>query len=410
MKRKFNSNNILSLVFVISSVFSSTSIINTSTFGIPLYYVSIVILIIYAIINNSVALPIFAWHLFLIVAFGLVLISIVQGLTLPTIDSKQLTQTVFRIIPLVYFILLFNFCIGNQLSLVPEFLLIMKIIVLYGIYQHFGLAFGLPFSNNFLANNTSFNSINLYDTLSGWNGTLRISAVWSEPAGSAVAMTTFLAFLFNRNNESKYSKVFWMVLAVFFAYWTYSRILWLAFSIVIIVNLFRMIHLQAKAINFLRRWRYVIWVFFASLLVFYLINAMNYSTDLSALSRSQSVLVGWRVFLIHPFQGIGFGNFYQYSFLYSEMFSVFQPMDLILGTFSNYAATLGLVGLIIAVSPVLYLLNGNDKNFILGFSLSCALLTIGMIGSDIYSTSMVWMIIIMWYRCGLEKDEVINEQ
>lgn len=336
-------------------------------------------------------------------------ISLLQSIILPDVNSKQLTQTVFRIIPLFYFLLLSYFSNRNSMDFVQEFQLIMKIVILYGIYQHFGLLHNLPFSNNFLANNTSFSTIDLYETGSGWNGGLRISAIWSEPAGSAVAVSSFVAFLLHNPDERKVTKFVWSITSILFAYWTYSRLLWIAVGIVFILFFLKKNFSDEFISKVIMKFKYF-WVFILMLgLLFYLNNAMKYSTDLSALSRSQSILVGWRVFLIHPLMGIGFGNFYQYAYLYPEMFSIYKSMDLILGTFSNYAATLGITGLIISLIPLFAFLRGNKKNFVLGFTLCCLLIAIGMIGSDIYSTSMVWLLIVMWNAIEIKVKERSNE-
>ncbi|MGX7041317.1 hypothetical protein ACWN9M_05990 [Leuconostoc lactis] len=285
----------------------------------------------------------------------------------------------------------------------------MKIVILYGIYQHFGLLFNLPFSNNFFANNTSFSTIDLYETASGWNGGLRISAIWSEPAGSAVAVSSFVALLLHNPDERKVTKFVWSITSIMFAYWTYSRLLWVALGIVFILFFLKMIFSDEFINRFIMNFKYF-WIFILMVgLLVYLNNAMKYSTDLSALSRSQSILVGWEVFLKHPLIGIGFGNFYQYAYLYPEMFSIYKPMDLILGTFSNYAATLGITGLIISLIPLFAFVRGSRKNFVLGFTWCCLLIAIGMIGSDIYSTSMVWLLIVMWNAIEIKVKRKYNE-
>lgn len=407
MRNRYYSNRILALLFVISSVFSSTSIVNTDSFGIPLYYLSTIFLALYALTNMNIKIPISVWTLALVVIGGIVLISLLQGMFLPAVSSKQFTQTIFRVVPTVYFLLLFNFAVRNKMTLVPEFLFVVKIVIIYGLYQHFALNHGWPLANNFFANNVSFSTIDLYGTVSGWNSGLRISAIWSEPAGSAVAITCFLTFLLYEKNVSSLRKCIWGALTIIFSYWTYSRILWLSLSVVVGIYVVSKLTSEKSITIFLRRWRYIASATLFIALTWYLNIAMKFSDDLSTLSRSQSVLVGWRVFFTHPFLGIGFGNFNQYSFLYAEMFSEYKTMDLILATFSNYAATLGVIGLVIALTPIYYLLNGNDNNFLLGFTLGCGMLTIGTIGSDIYSSSMIWFIIVMWYMYGQKKDNEI---
>jgi hypothetical protein len=387
----------LIIFLVISSLLMNTSILNVNDFGIPLFYTSIILFSIYfclVLVKNDLRVEKNAFSfvftlLFLLTAIGFLHVFIVD------VDFiSELKQIVARSLYIVLFFITYLFIRENKQRLDAILLWtkrILKVALIYGIYQYYASKYGLPLFLDFVRNNVSFFATSANEA-SGWLETYRIFSIWSEPSFSSLPVGMFLYLLFFHIN-SKREKITWLIIVTFYAYLTYSRLVWMVFVSTLLLSLmmqlvkfiFRKFH---KTI--LEKVKFLYLLLFISIGISWIYIAPIIMDDASAFARSSSVIIGMRIFLDHLFTGTGFNTYPLYERFYAYNIVYYYPTVASHNLFSSYAQQMGILGLLFAVIPLFYVLKLKHVDIKERIIIANIILTIQVFGGDVYYFSSFW--------------------
>lgn len=375
------------LLLVFSFVCFAFSVFNTSSFGIPMYWIMGSL----ALVFSPLKVPKITFYLFLLYLLTLLVLFVVH----PT--EQQLKQTISRSMFFVSGLGAMVFIHKDSISqkkFVQELIILLAVFFAYGIYEMCAKILGLPLFLNFLANNVSF-KIAPSQSSSGWIGFFQSRSIWPEPSSSVFPILIYLIVLFFRK---EYRFKLWWFIPVLYGVLTFSRSVWVVtICLLLLWGIFGFLsRLNIGSFNVLRfflKTRIMNWLLFITLLtanMWPFIVGIIYN-DLSTVGRSSSVIVGARIFSEYPLFGTGFNTYELFEPSFSYGLSNYHREGLSLNVFTFYLQQCGLLGLLLIAIPliIIYFELSIPVQFRLIFVF--AILFAGSLVGDIYYYGIVWI-------------------
>jgi hypothetical protein len=401
---------------VFAGILFNTSIINFSEFNIPLFYGIVPVLLFYHFhfsnnLDSKIVLAkieikrglIFGIIIVLILFFSAI-IHVFAGIG----DSNsELKQMISRLAFIVYYFLNFLVLIkrnGSNYSFIYA-KNILKIFILYGIYQFFADTYQLPVFLNFLRNSSSYNisgfnkDIGDFEQLGagGWLETYRAYSIWAEPSFSALPVALFL-YTLNFYSKNTKEAVVWGGILLTYVILTYARSVWITTSfILLIILIFKNKHLTNKIRSHAIQNIYpIILIFFIFLSTLFWANfSPIYMQDLSSIGRSSSVIIGFQVFLDNFFVGTGMNSFKDIQSQYSNDLYYYNAEPIVHNLFVGYLQQMGLFGLIYSLLPIFYILSLRQVDIEKRLIMALIFASIGVFVGDFYYSPFPWLILAM---------------
>jgi hypothetical protein len=289
---------------------------------IPLQLLTIlglVELIFYRVVSNRlISSLLWLWAVVVLLLGGTLLAS---GGALDEGNAKQLAM---RVIFAIYTVALFiRLLINNRLSpvAVRAALITLRFLFLYGIYELFAKANGLPLPLNALSNNPSYtNALKVTSEISGWIEFYRAQSIWPEPS---FAIFPIILFWVLSDGEDMPIGRFDIALMTVFAAVTFSRTVWIGMFILLLTH-FPIFRGKSKPMAL-------------GLALIFSIALLNLSsgTDHSASVRAETTMQGFEIASKDVYRGIGFNEYKNTD--YAEI----TQETVIHNTVSSYVASMG---------------------------------------------------------------------
>jgi hypothetical protein len=374
------------------SLFMNTSIINIGNVGIPLFYSIIPVLTFFLIFNfknKSDVLNILFVNVYIILLLLIVTFHISLGVGNYQNETKQLvSRSMFIVFFYLSYYALKN--INNYNMTIDILKYFLKVLIIYGIYQLIANFLGLPLFLDFLRNSASFPKEE--DGLGGWLASYRIHSVWSEASFSALPISVLIYCLYVKH-KNKLELSIWTILIAIYGFLTLSRLIWillivLTVELLLIKRITRFFHwfnsnskpILIVAITFL--------VIYIPLWWSKIIN--NIGNDLSSIGRSSSIIVGYKIITDNILLGTGFNSYYDVSDRYAMVADKYNPEIIVHSLFISYWQQNGIIGLIISLSPIIYILYIKNITNDIKLIAITVIMVIGIFGGDLYYFSLTW--------------------
>lgn len=399
MEFKFKTNNwkFMTIFFVISVLLMNTSLINIGGFGIPLFYVSILLIMVdYILIskNNERKMENNIFNITLALFFCLFSIGVLHYFLLHIDLITEVKQVIARSMFVLLFVCTYLYVGGNEDNFRLTILWsnrILKILILYGVYQYFASIYGLPLFLDFLRNNASYDTLEA-NVISGWTETYRIFSVWSEPSFSSSPVGLFI-YLLLFYSENKFEKVKWFFILSFYCYYTYSRLVWIvAVSSILVYFLIVLIEKILKKYNKIltEKIKYIYLLTFMPIGLSWIFISPIIMPDASSVSRSSSVIIGARIFFDNLFTGTGFNTYPLYEAYYSRGLRYYFPTASSHNLFISYGQQMGVLGIFFALVPIFLIFRMKNVDLKERLIILNIILVIQFFGGDIYYFSSFW--------------------
>lgn len=265
----------------------------------------------------------------------------------------------------------------------------LKLALIYGFYQFAAGFLHLPLFLDFLRNSKSFFMSENYE--GGWINMFRAMSIWSEPSASALPVGIFLFILFFRTHD-RGERIRWFILITIFSLITFSRVTWATWGIsVVVYALTRAKGRLGTLFDFAYRHRYAV-AFLMVLVLMQWAVIVPEDAEGSATTRSQTVLMGQKLFVEHPLLGSGLNSFAKLSESVATAYSE-EELVVVHNLFVSYAQQLGVLGIVLSVLPIFYVLwmehiPGAQRLF-----LAAIFIVIGSLGGDFFYASFAWFVL-----------------
>ena len=393
------------LAIVVAGILMNTSLVNIAGFGIPVFYAIVPMLLVGYLVRNmraaNASYRLESKKSFVLAAvIAVLLVSVVAAhLLLGRGDpATELRQLVARIAFLALFVVT-AVVVSNRravLTALHYMKTLLKLFVLYGLYEIPAKMFGLPLFLEFLRNSASF-SVQTYMGPEGWLSTYRIRSIWAEPSFSALPIGVLLYLLLYHANDRR-ERVLWTTLAALYSFLTFSRAVWVVFMLVLLVivllsalkwldkrYLFGTFKLMKLPIVLLAILMGTSWIIFAD----------HVFEDLSSEGRAASAVVGARIFLDHPLFGSGMNTYSEYDGLprYRGDLELLFPENIVHNLFIGYAQQMGILGIVYSVLPILFVLFLRRIPFDQRFFIASLFCAIGVFSGDFYYFPLTWLLL-----------------
>lgn len=397
-------------LIALTGVLVATSLVNTSSSGLPVFYLVVLIPLFSAVNPRSVFLagkaprPEAALYLCTaLLAIALLIVTFVQTIWFTLDFSLQTVHLFSRLMFLVYFAICVRYVRGRIAFRTLVWL--RRLLVgcfLYGIYQLPAKFLGLPLFLDWLRNNKSYSFYD-YDA-SGWIAMVRSSSIFAEPSQATIPVA--VAILLNiRLPLGKYSRSFGWVAISIFTLTCASRSVWITLLALLIgYNLWRFRRLRPwlagrkpvplialVTIVFITPW----WAFVAS---------RSPNADLSAQERSGGIVAGIYTSLRSPLIGFGWNSAFERT-----------SDDLRTGALPNasnvegrfidnmlvsYWEQAGIAGMALALFPLIVVWTWSVASQELRWGTLLAFVAAGGFGGDIGYMSMTWLWMALMVNIG----------
>lgn len=389
----------LGLFFALTGALIATSILTIGDSGVPLFSLAVLVPILAAPFawRGGRYFPITRKEMFVLLGtaaiFLLLAIATFLQMMLDREDAlKNLTHAAIRLFFLVYFSICVYYLHGGTFWACLRWLRrILALLALYGIYQVPAKLLGLPLVLDWLRNNPSFS---LYDfNTAGWVQLVRATSVYAEPSQCTVPVLA-LIWLNIYVPAPRWSKwIVWFATFVF-AVLTFSRMIWVAIFVLILVGMVS----RAKALHRERRWN-TRWLA-AAVLVIALVMPLwafysgNYKSDFSRQERAGSIVIGLRLVEQRPWLGSGWNSFEVLVPSYQVDVEGASPevsFRFIHNMFVSYWEQAGVAGFIFGIFPFLLMLFLSDAPNAVRLGSVFAFLAVAELGGDVAYSSLFWL-------------------
>lgn len=398
----------------LTGVLVATSLVNTSTSGVPVFYLALLIPLFSAVNPHSIFLAAkVRWPeaaLYLSTAFlavALLVVTFVQTIWFSLDFSSQIIHLISRLMFLVYFAIGVRYVRGRLAFRTLVWLRRLLIgCFLYGIYQLPAKFFGLPLFLDWLRNNKSYSFYD-YDT-AGWIAMVRSSSIFAEPSQAAIPVA--VAVLLNIWLPiGRFSRIIgWLTIFVF-SLTSVSRTVWITLLALLIgYHLWRFRKLRP----WLARHKpqpliaIVTIVFVTPFWAFVASRSTN--ADLSAQERSGGIVAGIYTTLDSPFIGFGWNSAQQRTDNYLRSAALPNASNVVGDFIDNmlvsYWEQAGVVGLLLALFPLLVVWRWADAPQELRWGTLFMLIAAGGFGGDIGYLSLTWLWMALMVNIGSAAD------
>lgn len=356
MTININKKNIFYTTIFLCSILFCTAILS-----VALYYIAFLILL---VINTNSAKIRIVDHRLRLILFSILSILVISIIHIITVADfiTEIKQVVNRIFFLLNFILLIQVYRDEEANRVTGKIIFIFIIALfaYSVFEIFSKVYGFPNLSNYILNNPSFPrevKIKPYSL-----DDIRLYLLWSEPSFSSYVVIGLWIYVIL--NKYIYSSVQY-------------RLILLLLSLLIILTFARSAIIPVVLILFfhnLLKYRQI-HIFFtkyqvlAYLTVFIIVSYLQYiflsrdpgsSFDFSFISRSNSMIIGYKIFLDNFISGIGYNNFASFSRYYSTDFPMYLDATVSLSSPSAILSESGLLGLFPLSFLLFYVCGGRS--------------------------------------------------
>ncbi len=335
--------------------------------------------------------------LFLCGALILIIPSLFHLIIYAHLAKDVFIQLNYRLLLLLYCFLLSSskFSYQEMQYLKMTCLFILKLGVLYGIYELFAKIYGLPVFLSFISNSDSFTVV---DNTQGWIRFPRVRSFWAEPSMCTWPLIIFLILLVS-SKMSRVKKAAWLMLAGVFIISTLSRtgiffyfLFIFGFSMYSILGQFRISKFPLTGV--FRRLKLNVFIpviFFISLiLALWPILAAQYFADASSDGRTSSILIGWEIWLDHPLIGTGFNSYELYDDDYKLQYPSYNSEPLSLSELSSFAHQLGIFGIIFIAIPFILSLVYLEQSKLFRISFATVFIIYCLISVGVLYFSIFW--------------------
>jgi len=346
--------SVIPLFLSIVGILYNTAIINFENTGIPLFWVSLILLLFPRIFTERSKLVTIVMLLFSILT--VLLISHVT-LGLGSIRT-EVSQYISRSMLLIWFllVLLYINIYTNKDKFVKYTLILLKLAILYGFYEFAAKNANWPLPFRGLANNTSFTIV---DNLEGWIKGPRIRSFWSEPSFTSwpIIIFVYLNWKYKKTNWA----FIWHIMAGLFAVLTFSRttILFYVLSSLLIIIKFLLSHVKygrQRIGKFLINKTLIPWlvvILIASIFAFSWIFISNQIfSDISSSDRVGSIIIGYQIWLDYPILGSGFNTFHLFDENYRHLVPSYVDERTSLSEMSAILQQAGILGFLILLVTI----------------------------------------------------------
>lgn len=353
---KINKENIFYTTLFICNILFCTAL-----FSVALYYIAFLMLIVINI--NSVKIKIVDCRVRLILfsILSILVISIIHIITVADFMT-EIKQVVNRIFFLLNFILMIQVYRDEEANKITGKITFIFIIVLfmYSVFELFSKIYGLPNLSNYILNNPSFPrdvKIKPYSL-----DDIRLYLLWSEPSFSSYVVIGLWVYVIL--NKNIYSSTRYRLLIIFLSLLIILTFARSAIIPVILILFFHNLLKYRKIHIFFTKYQalvYLMVLIFVSYLQYIFLNRdPGSSFDLSFISRSNSMIIGYKIFLDNFISGIGYNNFASFSRYYSTDFPMYLDATVSLSSPSAILSESGILGLIPLTFLLFYICGGRN--------------------------------------------------
>lgn len=396
---------------ILSGFLMNTSIYNTSSFGIPLAWGCLPIIILWFLINKVDKLPKHATIFFLYMSIAL-LVAVQSHIFMGLGNlNSEISQFVSRFFLILFYYLTTIILININMSKVIRISIkLLKVLIIYGLYQYLASLYKLPLFLDFLRNNASYNFASSEST-GGWLDTYRIYSVWAEPSFSSIPIAFFMYLLLFHSDKIK-EKIIWISISGIYTYFTFSRLTWLVYSITLCFYLLLMLVEKIGSPIFLRileKSKYVITLSYIFVSYAWVYIAPIIMDDISTYGRSSSVIIGTRMFLDNMIVGSGMNSYKELESMYNFGLEYYFPQSLPNNLFISYAQQMGVFGILVSFFPLFFLLNLKKIELKNRLVIVFSFITIGNFGFDLFYMPLSWFILAFFSANGLiDREHKLN--
>lgn len=397
--------------FALTGALIATSVVNIGSSGVPLFFLTLFVPVLAAPFawSGSRYFPFTRKESLLLLSTGgiFLLLSITTFLHVGLDRGSpidELLHAAIRLLFLVYFAVCIYYLRGETLSSCLRWLRrILTVLALYGIYQVPAKLLGLPLFLDWLRNNPSFS---LYDfNAAGWVRLIRATSVYAEPSQCTVPVLALILLNFYLP-APRYSKWFVWIAAFGFALLTFSRTIWLAIIVLILIALVSRTKLFRNESRWRTKWRTRLLaaalVILALLMPLWAFDRGNYKADLSRQERAGSVVIGLHLVEMRPLIGSGWNSFEVLGPSYEVEVEGASPrvrFQFIQNTFVSYAEQAGVAGFLFALFPFFMMLYWSRAPIGLRMGSIFAFLAVAELGGDVAYSSLFWLwvaVVVNW--------------
>lgn len=385
------------LITIVGGLLQNTAIINTDSFGIPIFYGVIPILllvVLYTLLSGSLLLNerVFTFGFFMV--FGLLMAMSVHILFEVNDTWIEIKQFVARF-NLVLFCLLTYLFIWVRHLYASAFIYTknsLKMVILYGIYQFIGNIYGWPLFLDFLRNNVSFGleKLHLYG---GWLTSIRAYSIWTEPSFSAMPIGLFIYCLIYHSKSRE--KFVWGFLVLVYSVLTFSRVVWGVVIVMAMVSVgiiaFKKFKMM-RVLDGIKSFMVILAILALSLSLTFVVPILM--DDLSAVKRSSTIVIGFRIFLDNLWFGSGMNSYPLLEKNYS--YGLYNPEEILVqNLFVGFAQQMGLLGIFLSLLPIFTILSFKNISLEKRLFLITPSVFVGSLGGDFYYMPFFWLIFAM---------------
>jgi len=403
---------------VLSGILMNTSIAEIAGIAIPVFY-AVLPLLIFRLLVTDVRFPRREIEVpFKVTVFSCSVAAILSIVTLGHIvltsnsALSEIKQLGARFALLLFFLL--SYLAFHRKSVRYRAVLytagLLKVLLLYGIYQFAALFYDFPRFLDFLRNSPSFGLRDLESTEpGGWLETLRATSVWTEPSYSALP-AALLLYLLYFGPASRLERATWTFVTLLYALLTFSRVVWLTVLLLVLFLWFARFRLRlidapnAKAVE---RHKYVLFLLLIGIFsITWPSIAPQITSDVSALGRSTSVLIGWRIFFDYPVFGSGFNSFQVFEGAYAQGLDYVGFETIVHNMFSGYAQQMGVLGLAYAFLPIALVLSISQISIGQRSYIALLFVLLGCFQGDYMYMSLTWFVLAIVASEAIEVERI----
>src|SRR5579872_391890 len=388
-------------LIALTGVLVATSLVNTSSSGLPVFYLAVLIPLFSGLNPHSIFLAAKArwseaalYFFTALVAIALAAVTSIQTIWFSLDLSSQTTHLIARLMFLIYFAICIRYVRGDFAFSTLVWLRRLPIgCFLYGIYQLPAKLLGLPLFLDWLRNNKSYMFYG-YDA-AGWTAMVRSTSIFAEPSQATIPVA--VAVLLNlRLPLGKLSRFFgWLAISAF-TLTCASRSLWLTLLALLVgYNLWRFRRLRPWLV---RRRALPVIVLIAIVLItptWSFIASRSPDADISEQERSGGIVAGIYTIRDSPLIGFGWNSAIRRADDYLRSSSLPNAANVQGGFIDNmlvsYWEQAGLAGLLLALYPLLVVWRWADTAPELRWATLLVLVAAGGFGGDIGYVSLTWL-------------------
>jgi hypothetical protein len=398
------------LMFALTGVLIATSILNTASSGIPLFYLVLLIPLFRCFLptvphlttkfrSETIAL-------FLVVGTqiaALILTTLAQIIWLSLSPKDEILHLVARIMFLAYFVICLRYLRGNlAYATLVWTRRILIVVFFYGVYQLPAKLRGWPLFLDWLRNNKSYDMYGY--NASGLLDVVRATSVYAEPSHAAVPV--IVAILLNIYLPArKTSKLIGWLSIILFTAASASRAIFVSIAALILVLFMCRFRMMRRFLQ-PRQFAPLVTVILAFFLfpVWGFVAVYSQSGDLSQQERSGSIVLGTYMIRDAPLIGFGWNSVEKLAGSYLGKASFPGAYNLHTGLIDNmpvsYWEQAGISGLFFAILPYVLLWRWSEANLGMTWATIASLLVAAEFGGDIGYYSLTWLWIALLINMG----------